>query len=161
MELVPNTGMAVIFDVGDEHDIHPRNKKTVGSRLARLALSQTYGHDLMGAAPFPVAAAILPEGVCSIQFEEVRSDLLPVNALLELGGFELAGDDGIFVAASAAVSGNTVLVTWTQASVPSQVRYCWMDDPAGVNRLQVEGLPVSPFHLQITGLPAEGPVDPK
>ena len=37
---VPNTGMAVINDIGDLKDIHPKNKQEVGHRLALMALAK-------------------------------------------------------------------------------------------------------------------------
>ena len=48
---VPNSGLAVTIDVGDATNVHPRDKRTVGHRLALIALAKTYGKKLEYAGP--------------------------------------------------------------------------------------------------------------
>ena len=51
LDRLPNTGQAVIIDIGEGRDIHPKNKVDVGRRLARLALANDYGIDIASQSP--------------------------------------------------------------------------------------------------------------
>jgi sialate O-acetylesterase len=149
LSAVANSGMAVTIDVGNPHDIHPRNKKAVGARLARLALSGTYQKDVVANAPLPVRALHSDKNVCTVLFEDLGTTLTPSDPIAPLEGFELAGKDGVFHPATAAATGGVVLVVWVGEGAPMQVRYCWQDDPSGLNILRADGLPVSPFRLSV------------
>jgi sialate O-acetylesterase len=149
LSAVANSGMAVTIDVGNPHDIHPRNKKAVGARLARLALSGTYQKDVVANAPLPVRALHSDKNVCTVLFEDLGATLTPSDPFAPLEGFELAGKDGVFHPATAGATGGVVLVVWVGEGAPMQVRYCWQDDPSGLNILRADGLPVSPFRLSV------------
>lgn len=136
-----NTGQAVTIDIGNRRDIHPRNKKDVGRRLARLALNRTYGFTLPDSGP-AFAGAKRDGAGFRVSFTEATGGLVaPLN---ELSGFELAGADQVFKPAEAKIEDDTVLVTSPQVPDPVAVRYAWRDAPtAGLfNR---EGLPAVPF----------------
>jgi sialate O-acetylesterase len=138
---LPNTGQAVIVDIGDVRDIHPRNKKDVGRRLARLALARTYGQPIVDSGP--VFAKAEREGAgFRVTFTEVHGGLIaPLNTL---AGFELAGEDKVFKPAEAKIENNTVLVTSADIPEPTAVRYAWRNAPvAGLSNK--EGLPAVPF----------------
>ena len=138
---LPATGQAVIVDIGNVKDIHPRNKKDVGRRLARLALARTYG--LAVADSGPVFAKAEREGAgFRVSFTQTTGGLIaPHNTL---GGFELAGEDKVFKPADAKIEKDTVIVTSTDVTEPVAVRYAWRNAPAA-DLFNQEGLPAVPF----------------
>jgi sialate O-acetylesterase len=138
---LPATGQAVITDIGDYNDIHPRNKKDVGRRLARIALARTYDKNLAASGPvFAGAEQVGPS--FRVRFTEVWGGLrAPLNTL---SGFELAGEDKVFKPADAKIERDTVLVTSAEVPAPVAVRYAWRNAPvAGL--FNNEGLPALPF----------------
>ncbi|MBC8039426.1 MAG: sialate O-acetylesterase, partial [Opitutaceae bacterium] len=138
---LPATGQAVIIDIGDVRDIHPRNKKDVGRRLARLALARDYGFKIADSGPLFEKAERKDSGF-SVSFTRADGGLIaPLN---ELAGFELAGEDKVFKPAQAKIENNTVLVTSAEVLEPVAVRYAWRNAPvAGL--FNKEGLPAVPF----------------
>ena len=146
----PHTGMAVAIDIGEADDIHPRNKKDVGKRLAFNALHQTYGKkDIVPCGP--LFREMKREGnAIRLFFEYVAGGLECRGDKLE--GFAVAGDDGKFVWADAGIdpavnSGlaeDTIIVESSQVSSPIAVRYAWDYNPA-CNLYNRVGLPASPF----------------
>ena len=75
---VPNTGMAVITDVGEEWDIHPRNKQEVGRRLALAALGQFYGKDVPYSGPMYDSMTIDGDKV-RLRFKHTHGGLIAKN----------------------------------------------------------------------------------
>ena len=140
---VPNTGMAVAVDVGDPKDIHPKNKKPVGDRLARQALAKTYGFDLM--ADGPIFRAMKKTGDRLVLFFDEIGSGLTVKHGDTLQWFMLAGEDENFVSAGASIVGDTVVVHSEQVADPIYVRYAWENNPKGGLLFNKEGLPASPF----------------
>lgn len=138
---LPNTGQAVIVDIGDVRDIHPRNKKDVGRRLARLALARTYGQKIVDSGPV-FAKADLEGAAFRVSFTRTDGGLIaPLNTL---AGFELAGEDKVFKPAEAKIENDTVVVTSAEVPAPVAVRYAWRNAPvAGL--FNKEGLPAVPF----------------
>lgn len=140
---LPNTGMAVIIDIGEADDIHPRNKQDVGYRLAQWALAETY--DQTDTVPSgPLYQSMEQEGdAIRLTFDHVGGGLVtPGDAPLQ--GFAVAGPDQRFVWADARIDGNTVVVSSDEIDDPVAVRYGWANNPA-VNLYNAEGLPASPF----------------
>jgi sialate O-acetylesterase len=138
---LPATGQAVITDLGDVNDIHPRNKKDVGRRLARLALARTYDQSVIDSGPV-FAKAERDGAAFRVSFAEMKSGLrAPLNSL---SGFELAGEDKIFKPADAVIDGATVLVTSAEVPAPAAVRYAWRNAPVG-GLFNNQGLPAVPF----------------
>ncbi len=138
---IPNTGMAVTIDIGDEKDIHPRNKRDVGKRLARLALAGTYGHSVAPCGPMFREAKI--EG------DRIRVHFDASSPLVANGGplrhFAIAGADRSFAWADAVVDGSSVIVFNEEIAEPRYVRYAWADHPEGANLFDADGLPAAPF----------------
>lgn len=137
---LPATAMAVALDIGDSHDIHPKNKKDVGLRLARAALATVHGLPI----PYcgPSFAGLEGQGQDLVVRFDHAEGLRSRTA--EVLGFAVAGADRVFFAARARVEGPTVRVWSTAVLDPAAVRYGWEDDPecSLENR---EGLPAEPF----------------
>lgn len=141
----PNTGQAVIIDIGEAGDIHPRNKQDVGYRLALAARKLAYKDDKVVYSG-PVYKSMKTEGnKIRLSFDHVGSGLLAKGKDGELKSFAIAGADKKFVWAKAIIEGNEVVV-WNDAiSNPTAVRYAWADNPDQANFYNKEGLPASPF----------------
>ncbi len=141
----PNTGMAVIIDIGEAKDIHPRNKDDVGYRLSRAALKVTYGKDIVYSGPLYKSMKVEGDRVV-IEFDHVGSGLVAKDKYGYLKSFTIAGDDKKFVWARAFLApGNKVIVTSDKVKNPVAVRYAWADNPDDANLYNAEGLPASPF----------------
>lgn len=139
---LPNTGMAVTIDIGEEKDVHPRNKRDVGLRLARIALKDTYGKDLVPSGPV-FRMSEIEDGRVVLHFDHVAGGLVAKAG--PLGQFAIAGDDRKFVWADAEIVGDTVVVSSPAVPRPAYVRYAWADNPAGANLFNSENLPAAPF----------------
>lgn len=136
-----NTGMAVIIDIGESKDIHPRNKQDVGLRLGLAARAIAYGEKLVYSGP--MYRQMTTEGNrVRLWFDFVGSGLEARGGPLK--GFVIAGADGNFVPAEARIDGETVVVSSPSVANPVAVRYAWEDDPV-CNLYNKEGLPASPF----------------
>lgn len=137
---LPNTGQAVIIDVGDPTDIHPMDKQSVGKRLALLALENDYARDVSSEAPI-FASASAEDGAMRATFSG-EGGLKLVNAPGK--SFEVAGEDRTFHPAEATLDGNVLVVKSAAVSQPVAVRYAWSNNPAAT-LFSETGLPVAPF----------------
>jgi sialate O-acetylesterase len=127
---LPNTGMAVITDIGDAKDIHPKNKQDVGKRLALWALANTYGKNVVYSGP--IYKSMVKKGNTIVLGGE------------PLKGFAIAGADRKFVWADAKIDGDKIVVSSEKVADPVSVRYAWADNPV-CNLYNKAGLPASPF----------------
>ena len=138
-----NTGMAVTNDIGNVHDIHPRNKQDVGYRLALWALANTYGQDdIVYSGPL-FKAQCIEEGQIRVYFKHLGSGLVTPRDETP-SHFEICGEDEQFVSATAKIEGDSIVLTSEDIPEPIAVRYAWSDD-AEPNLTNKEGLPASPF----------------
>lgn len=142
----PNTGMAVITDIGEADDIHPKNKQEVGRRLALIARKQVYKQQLQATSPIYQSHKIQGNSVI-ISFKETGTGLKTRDGA-DVKGFALAGADGIFHWAKGKIKGNAVIVSAEQVSVPVAVRYAWADNPEG-NLTNSAGLPAVSFRTDM------------
>jgi sialate O-acetylesterase len=141
-----NNSMAVLIDLGEAHDIHPKDKADVGARLAQAALATTYGQK--DAFLSPVFENAEAEGnKIRIHFKNAEEGLETKGGNLK--GFEVAGADGKFVPAQGRIEKGTVLVWNDQVAEPKAVRYAWADDPI-FNLYGKNGLPASPFKSDVS-----------
>ncbi len=137
----PQTGMAVTIDIGDENDIHPRNKLDVGHRLAAWALADTYGRKVIQSGPLFERFSVDGDKV-KIRFK-YGAGLKSIDGG-PIKGFAIAGEDRRFVWADARIEGDSVIVSSAKVSKPVAVRYGWADNPIA-NLYNKAGLPASPF----------------
>lgn len=152
---LPNTGMAVINDIGEVRDIHPRNKPDVGKRLAAWALAKDYGIDLPAHSGPLYKSHTIKGDTVTIRFDEVGSGLMVghkelMNATVEvdepLKRFQIAGADRVWKWANATiVSKDSITVSHPEVSNPVVVRYAWSSNPEGSNLYNKEGFPTSIF----------------
>ena len=148
MDKLPNTGEAVILNLGEASDIHPKNKQDVAKRLARWALARQYGFDNLVHRSPRYRSMEKRDGRILVTFAHVGGglDTFDVN---DPRGFTIAGDDQVFHPASAQIVGQGVgrsqIEVWSDAvGDPVAVRYAWADNPVS-NVQNVEGLPLTPF----------------
>jgi sialate O-acetylesterase len=139
---IPHTGMAVAIDIGDEKDIHPRNKLDVGKRLARQALVNTYGKPGTPSGPTFREASLRGDSI-RVTFGHINGGLVARGGPLKR--FAIAGADGSFVQAEAVIEGDSVVVSSPSVAHPAYVRYAWADNPEGANLYNADGLPAAPF----------------
>ena len=140
---IPNTGMAVISDIGNIDDIHPRNKRDVGKRLALWALARTYGHkDIVFSGPIYKSMKVVGEKI-EISFDYTDGGLITRDGKAP-DWFEIAGDDKQFHPAKARISSNKIIVSSEKVASPAAVRFAW-DKIAEPNLANKTGLPASSF----------------
>lgn len=140
---LPNTGMAITLDVGDAKDIHPRDKRPVGERLAALARARTYGDAVPCEGPVLVAAR--RDGERAVLSFRCDGELVLAG---DGGGFELAGADGVFRPATARVVGGAVELRAAAVPAPAAVRYAWAAMPPW-SLASSHGFPAAPFRAAL------------
>lgn len=140
---LPKTGMAVINDIGDANDIHPRNKVDVGERLARWALADAYGKEILKSGPLYKHHEIVGNTV-KVNFDFVGQGLKSRDGGA-LQRFEILDEGGQWHWADAVIKGEAVLISHPEVKHPSAVRYAWAANPEGANLVNSEGLPASLF----------------
>ena len=155
----PKTGMAIINDVGAANDIHPKNKKDPGERLALWALAKDYGKDITYSGPLYQSNEIKGDAI-RVTFAQSGMGLKSRDGC-ELKRFEIAGADQKWHWAEAKIDGkDRVMVRSTEVKQPVAVRYAWAANPEGANLVNSEGLPTSVFRTDDWGqMPM--PVTPK
>ncbi|QMV43124.1 sialate O-acetylesterase [Cohnella cholangitidis] len=147
-EQVPHTAMAVVLDCGEENDIHPRDKKPVGERLALVALRSVYGQDVASSGPVFRKAASAGNKL-TIKFDSGAGRLVAANG--NIVGFEVAGGDGVYVPASATIVSDDSVQVWNdKVAAPVHARYAWANYPEA-NLVNSAGLPAGPFRTSRTG----------
>jgi len=139
-----NTGMAVITDVGDAGDIHPRDKQTVGHRLALIALANTYGRDIEFSGPF-FRSAEKGAGQVRLYFDHCENGLKTSDGS-SLTGFGIRDEQGNWYWAEARIDGETVIVYHDEVKNPAGVCYNWAYNPVG-NLINSAGLPANSFRI--------------
>jgi len=152
---IPHTGMAVIHDVGDLADIHPKNKQEVGRRLALLALAETYNRpDVVCRGPRFQKLAIEP-GRLRVTFEDAAGGLKTRDGKAP-SHFEIVGENGEFVPAEATLEDAAVVLAAAQVKAPVAVRFAW-HKLATPNLMNQAGLPAVQFRAG--EVPVRAPLD--
>ncbi len=142
---LPNTGQAVIIDIGEGRDIHPRNKYDVASRLVRWALVKDYGMKFPYRSPeYKVGSAQFDGNKATVTIDCFGSTLRAFD-ITDAKGFAVCGEDRKWHwATGKIIAPDKVEVTSDQVAAPIAVRYAWADNPV-CNLFSADGLPVTPF----------------
>lgn len=143
---IPNAGMAVTSDHGLPDDVHPREKREIGHRLALVARAKIFGEKIEFRGPQAVKATAQNSEV-KIIFTHAAG--LKTGDSQAVNSFEVAGDDDVFYPATATIDGEKVLLPAGAVSSPRRVRYGWQPFSAG-NLVNGEGLPASTFEISVT-----------
>jgi sialate O-acetylesterase len=161
---LPATGQAVLIDIGESGDIHPRNKKDVGERLSLIALAKDYGKKIPYSGPVyekvnfeggkarisfshtdgGLVAKPVPATYTVVSKDNKTAPLVRNTPSSELEGFAICGEDQQWVWADAKIDGTGVVVWSDKVPAPVAVRYAWAENPT-VNLYNGAGLPASPF----------------
>jgi len=140
---LPKTGMAVTTDIGEAHNVHPKNKQDVGDRLSRIALANVYGRKMEYSGPVYQSMKV-EGGVIRVKFSHLGGGLVAKGGV-PLKWFVIAGADQKFVPADAKIDGDTVVVSSADVAAPVAVRYAWVNFPDGCNLFNAAGLPAPQF----------------
>lgn len=140
---LPYTGMAVITDIGDAQDIHPKNKQDVGRRLGWIATAQLYGKKIPYSGPV-LAHWTTKAAKMQLSFNPMGKKLVLKGADKRNASFTIAGADQVFYPAEVKQVGNKLIVSAKEVPSPVAVRYGWADNPDLV-LYNDAGLPASPF----------------
>lgn len=140
---LPYTGMAVITDIGDAQDIHPKNKQDVGRRLGWIATAQLYGKKIPYSGPV-LAHWTTKAAEMQLSFNPMGKKLVLKGADKHNASFTIAGADQVFYPAEVKQVGNKLIVSAKEVPSPVAVRYGWADNPDLV-LYNDAGLPASPF----------------
>lgn len=143
----PHSHMAVTIDTGHPTNVHPKDKKPVGERLARLALAKVYQRPgLVASGPLATRARLDASGIV-VEFDHSGTGL-KARGDVALKGFELRRADGTWTDVPTRIFNDTLRIAPPEGFHPTAVRYAWAPIPDG-NLINRESLPASPFLLEI------------
>ncbi len=155
---LPNTGLAVLHDIGEAKDIHPHNKMDAGKRLALWALAKDYNINVKAYSGPLYKSFKIKDDKIEVEFKEVGSGLMVAHKHLldnavsikePLRTFEILGEDGEWKTAEAKIISKNKIRVWnTSISNPINVRYAWSGTPDGANLYNKEGLPTAIFSTE-------------
>lgn len=143
-QTLPKCGLAVANDIGEEKDIHPKNKQEVGRRLALWALAKDYGKTGAVFSGPMYRSSSIEGGKVRIQFDHVGTGLKTRDGKAP-GHLQIAGADQKWHWAQARIEGADIVVWHDAVKEPVGVRYAWAAWPVGANLINAEGLPASCF----------------
>jgi sialate O-acetylesterase len=142
---VKNTSMAVITDCDDTISVHPPNKQPVGERLALAAKAMVYHDKIEYAGPEYESMKVVGDKI-EVAFAHFGGGLMAKNGALR--DFTIAGSDKKFVAATAVIKGDKVIVSSPSVHHPVAVRLGWRVCPQ-VNLYNKEGLVATSFRTDV------------
>lgn len=150
-QTIKNTGLAVCLDCGEFNEIHPKDKAPVAHRLALLALSEVYHQLDKDSAYGPrYAYMVRQKNQIELHFYHSKDGFIlkkEDGTFSNEGtpiGFEIAGKDRIFVAASAVIEQDKIIVSSKEVKEPEYIRYCWTNY-GPVNVYGKNQIPLAPF----------------
>ncbi len=142
METVPNSGMAVTLDIGDEFCIHPAEKFKVAKRLSYWALAKTYGYKGLQFSGPVYKSMEIENNKITLNFDYAPNGVINFNK--PLNHFTIAGKDKVFYPAKAEITRGKLTVYSKLVPNPVAVRYCW-DNYVEGTLYNLAGLPASSF----------------
>ncbi|MGQ7945470.1 sialate O-acetylesterase [Flavobacterium sp. WC2509] len=145
---IKNSGMVVTTDVGNETNIHPIDKQTVGYRLSLIARAKTYNESKLVYSGPIYNHMKMDKKQIQLFFDYAESGLVQKGDVLK--EFEIAGEDKVFYPANAKIKGKTVVVSSDRVKNPVAVRFAWKPVP-DPNLFNTENLPASPFRTDNWG----------
>ncbi|MEL6276821.1 MAG: sialate O-acetylesterase, partial [Bacteroidota bacterium] len=149
---LPNTGQAVIIDIGEADDIHPRNKWEVGRRLSLHALKNVYGQNDMTASSPTVVKVEKMGPTARLLIDHAPEGLMTKNDRYGYAkGFVYRNQEQEWKWAMVAIQpvGNSIVVLPQLGDEVTAVRYGWSNNPADANVFSKGGLPLTPFHVEL------------
>jgi len=150
-----NSGLIVTIDIGEAHDIHPKNKLDVGKRMARWALVDVYGRRLTKSGPVFREAKIAGSKMI-VKFDQA-GDGLKIRDGDKLDEFAIAGADRKWHWANAKIVGKNAIEVWSDVVLqPVAVRYAFNNNPQHPNLTNETGLPAAPFRSDKWPGPTDG-----
>ena len=150
-----NSGLIVTIDIGEAHDIHPKNKLDVGKRMARWALADVYGRKLTRSGPVFREAKITGSKIV-VKFDEAGAGLT-IRDGDKLEEFAIAGADHKWYWANAKIVGKNAIEVWSDGvPQPVAVRYAFNNNPQHPNLTNETGLPAAPFRTDNWPGPTDG-----
>ena len=155
---LPNTGLAVLYDIGEPRDIHPHNKMDAGKRLALWALEKDYNVKVpVYSGPLYKSKKVKKDKII-ISFDHAKSGLMvgyknllddTISVDEPLEWFEVLSSDGIWYKANATIISKNKVAVWNATvSEPLEVRYAWSGNPEGANLYNTGGLPAAAFSTE-------------
>ena len=142
LKTLKNSGMAVTLDIGDAAFIHPRDKKTVGERLAYWALAKDYGVQGIEYSGPTYKNMLVKNNTATIVFDNAPNGISSFGK--EITGFEIAGEDKVFYPATAKLKRGKLNITSDDVKIPVAVRYNFKNI-AKASIFSTAGLPASSF----------------
>ena len=146
---IPGIDMAVTIDIGEDNDLHPLNKLDVGKRLARCVMRTVYGDKTITPDIFCSGAEYLGcdngIGKVCLRFTDISRVVLKDDA----SAFELCFGEDVIPASSAELSDSCITLTFPSDRRPDSVRCEWSNAPKAVVLFDTDGLPLSPFSVNV------------
>lgn len=149
-QTIPYTGMALALDLGEEKDIHPRNKAPVAHRLFLLAQELAYGETIASRSPL-LTNTFIGESNITLAFQYAYDGLFLTN---NGQGFEISFDDSKYIPCRASANGSSIIITPPDGSTRSphrirSVRYAWANFPQ-YSVYNSALLPAIPFSITVS-----------
>ncbi|MCR4587127.1 MAG: hypothetical protein K5682_01850 [Lachnospiraceae bacterium] len=151
---IPLTGMVVAYDLGEDYDLHPTGKKRIGKRLAHLHAAFAYHYAEGAESPFVSEVfstrdglLLHTDGVRSLHADHGSVKLCPREDL-EILDFEAEDTAGNRIPLKVSLEGRDILLE----NVPEDVTaicYCYSNTNKGALIYGDNGLPLSPFRMEI------------
>jgi sialate O-acetylesterase len=138
---LPNTAMVVTSDISTTDDIHPKDKKSVGVRLANLALANIYKTNTNLVNGPLYKGIIMEKNKITVTFDYAEGLHFSNNISDQ---FEIAGDDAIFYKAEAIIKKSNVILQSDKVKNPTKVRFAW-ENAAQSQLFNKANLPASSF----------------
>lgn len=143
LDIIPNSGMVVTMDVGDENMIHPAEKAIISKRLSYVALAKTYGYKYLPHKGPVFKTAEVNQDKMLLFFENTGNGFMP--SISGIKGFEIAGEDKVFYPAQTKLKNGVEIEVWAnEVPNPLYVRYCFRNYALGTLKDSF-GLPASSF----------------